>query len=88
MPGELVERPVGRGTEEDVARSGGSGFGDFCRNKSHPGCGAEQPAIMLLSRAQSARTIQGLDSGFRRNDEQAAFGNDNRIVRRVTAKTA
>jgi hypothetical protein len=41
--------------------------------KSHPGCGAEQPAIMLLSRARSARTIQGLDSGLRRNDNKLGF---------------
>jgi hypothetical protein len=44
----------GEERKEDVARSGGSGFGDFCRNKSHPGCGAEQPAISF-SKSKAAR---------------------------------
>jgi hypothetical protein len=44
----------------------------LCLSKEKPPGvrGVEHPANMLLSRAQNARTIQDLDSGFRRNDNR------------------
>jgi hypothetical protein len=78
-PGELVERPVGRGTKEGFARFGRAFFWVLflARAKKSTSPAVREPQLLLLSRAQSARTIQDLDSGFRRNDKRERFrGND------------
>ncbi len=70
-PGELVERPVGRGTEGVFARSGVCFFWLLlCANKEKsPGAqGRSYPQLAFESRAKPARLIYYLDSGFRRND--------------------
>jgi hypothetical protein len=44
-----------------------------------PTCGAET-AIMFLSRARNARTIQNLDSRFRGNDNKERLYGDDKIT--------